>query len=468
MASSSYMSGVSFNAPTDYATELAALERRRKLADLLQAQSMQPLESGMAGGLVVPTSPMQGFAKLAQALVANKTREAADEGQKDIAQRAQNDIATTMARALQAGRGTPARDAITLPEDVAGPTMGAQAEISPDPAASASMLMSNPLTQALGQQMWMKQQEPFTLAKDATRYGPGGSVVARGTPSMHPVTTVDASGNPVTQFVNPQQQAAPLPQPVKKEVAPTGQVYSPFTVQPGEITPDPNKPFAVTPQGVVPNQPYQNYEMNKANAGATRVQTNVNAFTPASEEAQRDFIKSTRATYDQLKQAPVMLQSIEQAKALVPTARGFMGPAGESLLGAAKFLNNRVGMSINTEGVKSAEELRTRIFFNIMDNLKKMDAQPTQMQQQIMAEALGNLGTDPNALPRVLDAFADVMRGKVAIHNQEVQGAIQRGVKFPYDPVIKLQTSSAQGVPAGVDPKLWAVMTPEEKTLWQK
>lgn len=181
-----------------------------------------------------------------------------------------------------------------------------------------------------------------------------------------------------------------------------------------------------------------------AEAGATRLQQNVNAYAPASEEAQKDFIKSTRATYDQLKHAPSLLNNIEAAKALIPGAKGFMGTGGETLLEATKFLNNRLGMNINTEGVKDAEELRSRIFFNIMDNLKKMDAQPSQQQQQVMQESLGKLGTDPNALPGVLDAFADVIRDKVDLHNTEVGNAIARGVKFPYDPTVKLQSRATK------------------------
>lgn len=228
--------------------------------------------------------------------------------------------------------------------------------------------------------------------------------------------------------------------PREMKIGPAGQVYDPRAIQPGQVIADPNKPFQAGPQGgVVANLPYQQFELDKSARGAARQITNVNAYTPASEEAQRDFIKSTRTTFDQLKQAPVALESIDKAKTLIPSAKGFMGPGGETLLDAAKFLNNRVGTNINTEGVKNAEELRTRIFFNIMDNLKKMDAQPSQQQQQIMQEALGKLGTDPNALPQVLDAFADVIKGKVDLHNKEVRGAIQRGVKFPYDPIVTLQ-----------------------------
>lgn len=166
---------------------------------------------------------------------------------------------------------------------------------------------------------------------------------------------------------------------------------------------------------------------------------NVNTQTTASEEAQKQFMQSSRITYDQLKHAPTVLENIEKAKALVPIAKGFMGTGGETMLEAAKFMNNRLGTSIDTAGIKSAEELNSRLFMGIMDNLKKMDAQPSQQQQAAMKQALGNLGTDPNAMNAVLDVFGDIVRGKVDIHNTEVMGAEARGVKFPYNPVIKLK-----------------------------
>jgi hypothetical protein len=171
--------------------------------------------------------------------------------------------------------------------------------------------------------------------------------------------------------------------------------------------------------------------------------TTVNAFTPASETAQAEFMKGSRATFDQLKQAPTVLENIEKAKALVPTAKGFMGTGGETMLEAAKFMNNRLGTSIDTAGIKSAEELNSRLFMGIMDNLKKMDAQPSQQQQAAMKQALGNLGTDPSAMNAVLDVFGDIVRGKVDIHNAEVTGAEARGIKFPYNPVIKLPERAA-------------------------
>jgi hypothetical protein len=164
----------------------------------------------------------------------------------------------------------------------------------------------------------------------------------------------------------------------------------------------------------------------------------VNTYLPASEEAQRDFMKSTRATYDTLKQSPAMFANIEASKKLIPSASVFMGTGGEGMKAAASFLNNRLGMSVNTEGVKTAEELRSRLFQGILANLKKLDSQPSERQQAALEQALGSLNTDPNALSDVLDSYADTVRNNIDTHNAEVQSAVSRGVKFPYDPIIKV------------------------------
>jgi len=158
----------------------------------------------------------------------------------------------------------------------------------------------------------------------------------------------------------------------------------------------------------------------------------------AGVEASKEFISEMRQNYSKLRDAPAMLSNIEAAKGLIPQARGFMGPQGESMLTAAKFLNNRLGMEIDVEGVTKAEELRTRIFQQVMDNLKKMDAQPSTYQQKVMEDALGKLGTDPNALPRVLDVMGDLVAKRVDIHNQTVDSALRSGTAFPHDVHINL------------------------------
>ena len=162
-------------------------------------------------------------------------------------------------------------------------------------------------------------------------------------------------------------------------------------------------------------------------AGATSVTAKVDAFVPANEQAQGDYIKAVSEERKALRNAADTLKNVEGAKALIPTASTFMGTGGQPLLAAASFFNNRLGFSIATQGVTDATVLRTRLFEGILENLKKLDSQPSQEQQRVLSEALGNLGTDPAALPQILDRIAETMRDRVARYNQDVTDAEKRG-----------------------------------------
>lgn len=173
-------------------------------------------------------------------------------------------------------------------------------------------------------------------------------------------------------------------------------------------------------------------------AGAPTTITNVQAFVPASQQAQTEFVRSASEERKALRNVPDTIANIAAAKELIPSAKSFMGKGGEPFLNAASFLNNRLGFSINTKGVTDATELRTRLFEGILDNLKKLDSQPSQEQQRVLGEALGNLGTDPAALPRILDRIEDVMRRRVDQYNLDVSDAEKRGVVFPFKPQLEL------------------------------
>lgn len=172
-----------------------------------------------------------------------------------------------------------------------------------------------------------------------------------------------------------------------------------------------------------------------------------------TKEADKEFIKETRENFSRLRDAPTALKNIEEAKLLIPKAGVFMGTGGGTLLESAKFLNNRLGLQIQTEGVKSAEELRSRVFFQILENLKKMDASPSQKQQEVMMQALGNLDTDPNALASILDAFGDAVRDKVSTHNAIVTDAEKRGTKFPHRVTVDIPAKAGKGAIGTPPPK---------------
>jgi hypothetical protein len=183
---------------------------------------------------------------------------------------------------------------------------------------------------------------------------------------------------------------------------------------------------------------YREFLTGKAAAGSSKNITNVNAFTPASEAAQREFMDKTSKTYDALKTAPVMLENIRKAKDIAASSNPFIGSFGTQKAAVAQFFNNNLGTSIAPDSIADAGELKNRLFQQIMENLKKMDAAPSQMQQQLMMEALGNLNTDPKALQQIMSVTEEVIKGKVEIHNKEAADAEKRGVKFPFNPIIDL------------------------------
>jgi hypothetical protein len=205
-------------------------------------------------------------------------------------------------------------------------------------------------------------------------------------------------------------------------------------------------------------------DFRKSGAQQISVETKVNAFVPASEQAQKDYIGNIAEERKALRNAPDTLANISEARKLIPSAATFMGTGGEPLLAAASFLNNRLGFGIKTEGVRDATVLRTRLFESILENLKKLDSQPSQEQQRVMQQALGSLGTDPNALPLVLDKMEEAVRSRVDRYNVDVAEAEKRGVKFPFRPQINLPSRFSAQDQQALD---WANANPSDSRAAQ-
>lgn len=168
------MPNVAFQAPTDYGTELEAIGRRRKLAEALQAQAMEPLPTNqMAGGFVVPIHPMQGVAKIAQALMGGLKQRDADNEQKAVAKRYQDDLARVLREGGEASAGTPARFQQPDPQEFS--QAADQGNESPagfnvpakpgDPLAAATLYMAHPATQQLGMQAIQLDQRRKMMAQ---------------------------------------------------------------------------------------------------------------------------------------------------------------------------------------------------------------------------------------------------------------------------------------------------------------
>ncbi len=154
----------SFTTPQfDYGADLSQIERKRALAQALQAQSLEPVQQQTAGGWVVPTSPLQGFSKIAQALAANKIQGKADTKQKELAAKSQRDYQEMLAKGLQQLQGSPA------PEGAAGPGMPA------DPAAALGTFGSHPMGAQMVTRAMQELQQQKSMRMMKTLMGRGGA-----------------------------------------------------------------------------------------------------------------------------------------------------------------------------------------------------------------------------------------------------------------------------------------------------
>ena len=207
------VSNVGFASPGfDFGADINEVERRRKLAEALQAQSMQPLENQTAGGWAIPTNPLQGAAKLAQALSARSLNKQANEEQRAIAQRSQDSYAQMLAKGigqLQGGPGSPS----PAPELGGGPAQPAQA---PDPMGAMGTFGSHPMgaqMMPLAMQQMQREQLIRALRGGGGAPGDGAAPAASG---AAPSGTGASSGGP----------AGGLPLEVWLQVDPTGKAYA--------------------------------------------------------------------------------------------------------------------------------------------------------------------------------------------------------------------------------------------------
>jgi hypothetical protein len=170
--------------------------------------------------------------------------------------------------------------------------------------------------------------------------------------------------------------------------------------------------------------------------------TVVNVGDKGNIAATEGVVNSLIRTREGLAQAPILWQNLEDAKALIPQAKSFMGAGGEFSLEAASFLNNRFGTNIDVSGVKNATELRSRMFQGIVATLKQLDSNPSQSQQAALQQALGGLGTDPSAMEKVINVAQDIISGRVERYNKDATKASQK-LDFPIEMPIEMPTRTA-------------------------
>lgn len=128
-----------------YTAESESIAKKRRLAELLQQQSLQPIEMPQQAGVAI--SPYSGLAKLLNAYVGTKKEQEAATEQKNLAKQYQTDIATDLASIFRDMRA-PAQPGMVMGDDT---MQGARPAGYLDPANLQAMKTP------IGQQTYMAQ-----------------------------------------------------------------------------------------------------------------------------------------------------------------------------------------------------------------------------------------------------------------------------------------------------------------------
>jgi hypothetical protein len=133
-----------FNVASPYQLQQQELDRRQKMAEILQQQAFEPIQAGSYQGIQAPISPVQGLAKVLQMYLANKNQEGLKSEQKALGEQYRADTSSDIQRLIQGLQGK-----------------AATPEVKQEPTASD--FADNPNLASSFAQMQPDQQKAFTL-----------------------------------------------------------------------------------------------------------------------------------------------------------------------------------------------------------------------------------------------------------------------------------------------------------------
>jgi hypothetical protein len=398
------------------APEYLALERQKKIAELLMQKGQQLPEGQMVSGHYVAPSITQQLNPLLNAYMGGNMAEQNEAKTAKLGQLLRGQNVAETKNILDLLQGSSNYQPAVMPQiqrDDMGNVMPAiQSQVGQAPNSQGAMLAglnaTSPVGQMIGQTLLaqkLKPPEQFNLREGEKRFTYNPDTGA---------TTEIAKGNP-------------------KEIKYPAQIELALALD-RSLPRDP----ATWTQADADKANLRIEKHIKASAPNMTSINNVMAFEPFANKVQSKMGEGLVENYATLKNIPSQIKSLDRAAQLAP--KSFAGSMAEQKLGIAKFFNNNLGTNISGEKVKNTEELRSALFTNVMENLKKLDASPSQQQQQILQQSMGSIGTDPNAIPLVVNTYKQILIDKAKQHNLQVRQAQEGPAKlvYPYDISIPL------------------------------
>ena len=139
-------------------------------------------------------------------------------------------------------------------------------------------------------------------------------------------------------------------------------------------------------------------------------------------EGNKELISGLGSEYNTLSGLENTITAVQRARRINKKgdASMYQGSFAKTKLAVAKFASDNLGITINPEGINDAQELTSVLFTNVLDNLKKMDASPSETQQELLGKAMGTTETTPEALEMILEFWEGNMINKIGNYNKKV------------------------------------------------
>jgi hypothetical protein len=365
-----------------YALDTQALQRRERMAMMMQQQALQPLEINSYQGIQAPISPLQSIAKVLQMYAGSRQLEESDESRKDIDYGRYRDMMGLVGVNLPEKRVMPTAETATqqLNQPVAAPMQTAPVQVPAQPAVQMPPAESFPIGPS-GATQNLPPVSPVQYANALSGQG--------GVPSMPQVAPQGApQGAPQMPVVGvPQTGRASIGQPtlpsvtgdtmkdvaLMKTIGP--QAYVQAALQKrltavGNLAIDnsgkvifsgPSKEGTVDVQG--PTGQFTRQEV----ANASDIETTRAAKAGYAKGAAESAVKRDEETFGVAQSAQTNIDRANEIIDLV-NAGALTGTAAEIKLKLARALN--VAGADNNEVIKNTEVLVSRLGQNVLGNIK--------------------------------------------------------------------------------------------------
>ena len=321
--------------PPDMAVQQQQLDRQKLMAEMLRKQSMEP--SGgteMVSGWAVKKSPLEGLAKIAQALSGRYLDSQNDAKQTELTRASGKQLADTLAGYQADMQGRPAQSFQTGGNEMGDePTTQNVAAVAPNKQAALARLLQsgNPMLQQLGMQQILKGEETGKWSATPHYDQAGNAFILNDKGERKMLDGVKARD--------------------KIEVAPSGVAFNPFATTAGTVFNDPNKLMSIGPDGQpVVNQQLVGVKKEIGKAGATNVNVKTDVKMGESLGAQvgpmmKDSTSIAEGAVKQVDAAQRIVKAIDSDKT-------FAGPLANTRVKVAQ-----VSQILGVGGKDEAEKL---------------------------------------------------------------------------------------------------------------